>query len=57
MDFERASTLMGLNGPYTKLIYHDNTVFESWIDFRFTLMHKGVLVIIKGCIEDSEKGL
>ena len=48
---------MGSNSPHSKLIYHDDTVYEGWIDFWFTLMHKDVLVITKGCIGDSEHDL
>ena len=57
MDFEGANTPMGLNGPYFELIYHDDTIYEGWIDSRFTLIHKGILIIIQGCIGDSEQGL
>ena len=23
-------------------IYHDDTVYDGWIDFRFILVHKGI---------------
>ena len=29
MDFEGASTPMGPNGPCSKLIYHDDTIYEG----------------------------
>ena len=45
---------MGPSGLRSKLIYHDDTIYEGWIGFRFTLMHKGVLVITQGCTKDSE---
>ena len=48
---------MGLNGPSSKLMCHDDTVYEGWIDFRFTLVHKGTLVIMQGCTRDSEQSL
>ena len=32
---------MGPNGPRSELIYHDDTIYEGWIGFRFTLMYKG----------------
>ena len=31
---------MGPSGPHSKLIYHDDMIYESWIDYRFTLMYK-----------------
>ena len=37
---------MGLNGPYSELIYHDDMVYKGRIDSRFTLMYKGILIII-----------
>ena len=45
MDSEVASTPMSLISPRFKLIYHDDIIYEGWIGYRFTLMHKGVLVI------------
>ena len=41
---------MSHSSPYSKLIYHDDMVYEDWIDFKFTLMHKDTLVIMQGCI-------
>ena len=46
---------MGLNGPYFELIYHDDIVYEGWIDTWFTLVHKGILVIMQGCTRDNEQ--
>ena len=40
------STSMCPNGPHSKLIYHDAMVYEGQIGFKFTLVHKGVLVIM-----------
>ena len=37
--------VMGSSGPHSELICHDDTVYEGWIDSRFTFAHKGVLVI------------
>ena len=48
---------MGPNGPCSELIYHDDTIYEDWIDFMFTLVHKSILVTTQGCIRDSEQGL
>ena len=48
---------MGVSGPYSELIYHDDTIYEDLIGSKFILVHKGVLVITQGCIEDNEKGL
>ena len=44
LDSKGASTPMGPNGTYFELIYHDDTIYESWIDFKFILVHKGILV-------------
>ena len=48
---------MGPSSPCSELIYHDNTVYEGWVDFRFILVYKSVLVITQGCIGDNELGL
>ena len=48
---------MGHNGPYFELIYHDDMVYESWINYQFTFVHKDVLVIMQGCTENSEQVL
>ena len=48
---------MDLSFVSFKLIYYDDTVYEGWIDSKFTLMHKGILVIMQSCIGDSEQGL
>ena len=45
LDFEGANASMGLNGLCFELIYHVGMIYEGWNDFRFTLIHKGVLVI------------
>ena len=36
---------MGPSGPRFELIYLVGIDYEDWIDFRFTFVHKGVLVI------------
>ena len=46
---------MGSSGPCFELINHDDMVYESWIGSRFILVHKGVLVIMQGCIGDNEQ--
>ena len=53
LDFEGVSTFMSFSGLDSKLIYYDDTIYESWIDSRFTLLHKGVLVITQGCTRHS----
>ena len=42
------------NGHHFELIYHGGMVYEDWIGFRFTIMHKGVLVIMQVCMGNSE---
>ena len=37
---------MGPNGLISELIYHDDMVYEGLIGSWFTLIHKGILVII-----------
>ena len=44
---------MGPNSPHSKLIYHDDTIYEGWIGSRFTLVRKDILVITQDWIEDS----
>ena len=48
---------MGPNGPCSKLIYYDDTVYEGYITSRFTFVYKGVLIITQGCIWNNEQGL
>ena len=48
---------MGHNGPHFRLIYHDDKIYEGWIGSKVILVHKSVLVITQGCIEDNEQGL
>ena len=48
---------MGLNGPHSKLIYLIVMDYEGWIGYKFTFVHKGILVITQGCIRVSEQGL
>ena len=55
LNFEGANTPMSPSGPHSKLIYHDDTVYEGQISFRFILMHKDVLVIMQGCTRDNEQ--
>ena len=38
-----------------ELIYHISIVYKGWIDSKFTLVHKGVLVTTQGCTKDSEQ--
>ena len=48
---------MGLSRPRSKLIYLVGMDYEGHIDFRFTFVHKGILVIMQGCTGVSEQGL
>ena len=57
MDYEGASIPMGPNGLRSKLIYFVGMSYEGRIDFKFTFVHKGVLVITQGCIGVSEQVL
>ena len=57
MDSKEANTPMDPSGPRSELIYHDDMIYEGWISFRFTLVHKTISVITQGCIRDSEQGL
>ena len=45
---------MGPNGPRFDLIYLVGMDYEGQINSRFTLVHKGTLVITQGCIGVSE---
>ena len=45
---------MGLSGPHIELIFLDDTIYEGLMDFYFTFVDNGVLVIMQGCIEISE---
>ena len=37
---------MDPNGLLFELIYHDDTIYESWIASKFTFVHMVVLVIM-----------
>ena len=45
---------MGSSSPQSKLLFLDGTVYEGWMGFQFTFVHKGILVIMLGCIGISE---
>ena len=57
MDFEGVSTPMDSSGPRSELIYHDGMIYDGWIDSWFIIMYKCVLVIMQGCVRDSEQVL
>ena len=57
LDSEGVNTLMGPNGSRFKLIYLISMGYEGWISSKFTFVHKGVLIIMQGCIGVSERGL
>ena len=46
MDYEGTSTPMGPNGPYFKLKYLVGADYKGQIDYRFTFVYKGILVIM-----------
>ena len=48
---------MGPSGPRFEFIYLVGTNYESWIDSRFTFVHKDVLVTMQDCIGVSEQGV
>ena len=48
---------MSPNSPYFDLICHVVMVYEGLFDSRFTLIHKGILVMEQFCIGDSEQSL
>ena len=41
---------MGPNGPHFELIFLASTGYEGQIGFRFTFVHKRILVIMQGYI-------
>ena len=45
LDFEGVNTPMGPSGPYSKLIYLVGMCYEDHIKFKFTFVHKVILVI------------
>ena len=57
MDFEKASTPMGPNGPRSKLIYLVGIDYEGRIRSRFNFVHNHILVIMQGCTGVSEQSL
>ena len=44
---------MDPRGPCSELKFLDDTVYEGWMSFKSTFMHKGVLVM-QGCTRISE---
>ena len=56
MDYEGTNIPMSPNGPYSKLVYLFGMGYKGRIDSKFTFMHKGVLIIMQGCIGLSEQG-
>ena len=57
LDFEGASIPIGPSGSHFELIYIVGMGYEGRIGFRFTFVHKGVLVITQYCIGVSEQSL
>ena len=52
LDSKGANTSMGPSGPRSELIYQVDICYEGWIDYRFTLVHKGHLAIMQSCIKE-----
>ena len=48
---------MGPNGSHFELIYLVSKDYEGRIGSRFIFVHKGVLVIMQGCIRVSKQGI
>ena len=48
---------MGPSCLCIELVYHDDMVYEGWIDSKFILVYKSIWVIMQGCTGDSEQGL
>ncbi|KAL6348408.1 hypothetical protein AAG906_005716 [Vitis piasezkii] len=47
LDYEGVNASMGPSGSHSKLINHVDMIYEGWIDSRFNLVHKGVLILRK----------
>ena len=45
---------MGVSGPRSELVFLYDKVYEGWMGFQFTFVHKGVLVIAHGCTKICE---
>ena len=48
---------MAPNDPCSELIYLVGMGYKGQIDFRFTFVHNGILVIMQGCTGISEQDL
>ena len=57
LNSKGVSASMGFNGPLRKLKYFFGMGYEDWIGYRFTFVHKGILVITQCCIGVCEQGL
>ena len=57
LDSVGANTPMGPNGPHFELIYLFGMGYKGRMGSRFIFVHKGVLVIMQGCIRVSEQSL
>ena len=57
LNYGGASNPVGLSGLHSKLMYHDDIVYEGQIGSKFILVHKGTLIITQGYIDDNEQGL
>ena len=57
MDDEGTSISIGSNGMCFELIYLVGMSYEGQIDFSFIFVHKGILVIMRGCTGVSDQSL
>ena len=57
LEYEGVGIPMSPNSPCFDLICHVVMVYEGLFDSRFTLIHKGILVMEQFCIGDSEQSL
>ena len=48
---------MGSSSPHYELIYLVGTGYEGWTGFRFTFVHKGILLIMQDYTRVSEQTL
>ena len=48
---------MGLIGSRSELIYLVGTDYEDQIGYRFTFVHKSILIVLQDCIRVSGQGI
>ena len=45
LDYEGTNIPIGLSGPYFELVYLVGMGYEGQTDFKFTFVHKNILII------------